>query len=141
MTDAYSRAATDIDLLVPATREAGEKVRQALMVLPDGAARDLDPAWFEEGDNIRVADAIVVDVMLNANGQTHETLRAHAQVIDLDGIPVRTVDLEGLLRTKQTAREKDVIDRLVIERALEAVSRGRQQGLPTDPMAEPSKDE
>lgn len=52
----YHRATTDIDLLVPATREAGEKIRQALMVLPDQAAKDIDPAWFEEGGNIRVAD-------------------------------------------------------------------------------------
>lgn len=38
--------------------------------------------------------------------------------LDLDGIPVRTITLEGLLLTKQTMREKDVADRLVIERAL-----------------------
>ena len=35
----YHRATIDIDLLVPASREAGAKVRDALMVLPDGAAR------------------------------------------------------------------------------------------------------
>ena len=51
----YHRATTDIDLLVPATEEAGRKVRTALMVLPDQAAKALAPAWFEEGDNIRVA--------------------------------------------------------------------------------------
>jgi hypothetical protein len=37
----YHRATTDIDVLVPATQEAGQKVREALMVLPDQAARDL----------------------------------------------------------------------------------------------------
>jgi predicted nucleotidyltransferase len=41
--------------------------------------------------------------------------------IDLDGIPVRTINLEGLLRTKQTQHEKDVADRIVLERALEAL--------------------
>jgi hypothetical protein len=45
------------------------------MVLPDGAAKDIEPRWFEEGENIRVADAFVVDFMLNANGQTYDTLR------------------------------------------------------------------
>ena len=72
------------------------------MILPDQAARDIEPHWFEEGDNIRVADAFVVDIMLNANGQTYETLRKSSQMLDLDGIPVRTVSLEGLLLTKQT---------------------------------------
>jgi hypothetical protein len=38
--------------------------------------------------------------------------------IDLDGIPVRTVNLQGLLLTKQTARDKDIADRIVLERAL-----------------------
>lgn len=115
----YHRATTDIDVLVPATHEAGRRVREALMVLPDQAAKDLDPAWFEEGENIRVADAFVVDIMLNACGETYETLKQYAETVDLDGIPIRTVNLEGLLLTKQTMRDKDVADRAILERALE----------------------
>lgn len=114
----YHRATTDIDILVPATRQAGESVRRALMVLPDQAARDLEPVWFEEGENIRVADAFVVDLMLNACGETYETLNAYAETLDLEGLPIRTVNLEGLLRTKQTMRDKDVADRIILERAL-----------------------
>jgi predicted nucleotidyltransferase len=117
----YQRATTDIDLVVPANAESGQRIREALMVLPDQAAKDLEPSWFEEGENIRVADAFVVDILLNANGQTYETLREHAQTIDLDGIPVSTIDLEGLLLTKQTMREKDVADCILIERALEVL--------------------
>ena len=37
----YLRATTDIDLLLPATFEAGVNVKAALMTLPDGAAREL----------------------------------------------------------------------------------------------------
>ena len=114
----YHRATVDIDVLVPATRQAGEKVKTALMVLPDQAAKDIDPAWFAEGENIRVADAFIVDIMLNACGETYESLSRYAETIDLDGIPVRTVNLEGLLRTKQTLREKDVSDRMILEQAL-----------------------
>lgn len=115
----YHRATTDIDVLVPASRETGKRIKEALMVLPDQAARDIDPAWFEEGENIRVADAFVVDIMLNACGETYETLRQYAETVDLEGIPVRTINLEGLLLTKQTMRDKDVADRIVLERALE----------------------
>jgi len=114
----YHRATTDIDVLVPATRMAGERLKQALMVLPDQAAKDIDPIWFEEGENIRVADAFVVDIKLNACGETYETLRQYAETIDLDGIPVRTINLEGLLLTKQTTRDKDISDRIILERAL-----------------------
>ncbi|QDX81327.1 hypothetical protein B9N43_08780 [Denitratisoma sp. DHT3] len=122
----YHRATTDIDILVPPTQAAGLKIRQALMVLPDQAAKDIDPTWFEEGENIRVADAFVVDLMLNACGETYETLSQFAETIDLDGLPVRTVNLEGLLRTKQTMRDKDVADRIVLERALEAIQHLRR---------------
>jgi len=124
----YHRATTDIDVLVPATRDAGDKIRQALMVLPDQAAKDIDPAWFEEGENIRVADAFVVDIMLNAAGETYETLKQFAEKLDLDGIPVRTINLEGLLRTKQTMRDKDMADRIVLERALEALHDNPRKG-------------
>lgn len=117
----YQRATTDIDLLVRATAESGQRVKNALMILPDRAAKDLEPGWFEEGDNIRVADAFVVDVMLNANGHTYETLRQYAETVDLDGIPVQTVNLEGLLLTKQTTRDKDLADRAILERAIDVL--------------------
>jgi predicted nucleotidyltransferase len=115
----YHRATTDIDVLVPATEDSGSRVKAALMVLPDKAAKDLEPSWFTEGENIRVADAFLVDIMLNACGETYDTLKQFAVMVDLEGVPVRTVSLEGLLRTKQTAREKDVSDRHILERAIQ----------------------
>lgn len=121
----YQRATIDIDVMVAANAQSGQRLKDALMVLPDQAAKDIEPAWFEEGENIRVADAFVVDIMLNANGQTFEALRQYAQTIDLDGIPVQTISLEGLLLTKQTMRDKDTQDRHIIERAL-AVYKNQQ---------------
>lgn len=74
----YSRTAIialhRFDLLVPATREAGERTKQALMILPDQAAKDIDPAWFEQSENIRINDDFVVDIMLNACRETYESL-------------------------------------------------------------------
>jgi len=121
----YQRATTDIDIVVPASAMAGQRVKEALLILPDQAAKEIEPAWFEEGENIRVADAFVVDILLNANGQTYETLRPYAQTITFEGIPVSTINLEGLLLTKQTLREKDVPDRIIIERALEVMRTSR----------------
>lgn len=115
----YYRATTDIDLLLPPTRAEAEKLKRALLVLPEKACAEIDPVWFEEGDTIRVADEFVVDVMFNACGETFETLARYHEVVDLDGIPVNTVSLEGLLRTKQTVRDKDVIDRMLLQRVLD----------------------
>jgi predicted nucleotidyltransferase len=114
----YQRGTVDIDIVLRATREQGERTKRALLLLPDGAAKDLDPEWFAEGETIRVADAFVVDLMFSACGETYESLLPHAVTIDLDGIPVRTLDLEGLLKTKQSSREKDKLDRQILERAL-----------------------
>ena len=46
------------------------------------------------------------------------TLKQYAITVDLEGIPVQTVSLEGLLRTKRTMRDKDASDRHILERAL-----------------------
>lgn len=120
----YLRATIDIDLLLRPDPDQGARVRRALLTLPDKAAEALDPAWFVEGDTIRVADAFVVDLMFNACGESIETLRDHIVAVDLDGVPVRTLDLPGLLKTKRTARDKDRVDRAVLEQAIEAIRRG-----------------
>jgi hypothetical protein len=116
----YQRGTVDIDIVLRPTLEQGQKVKQALLLLPDGVAKDIDPAWFPEGDTIRVADAFVVDLMFNVCGESYDSLQPHAVTVDFDGVPLRTVSLEGLLKTKQSSREKDQMDRLILERALAA---------------------
>lgn len=116
----YYRATTDIDILVPPTREQGKRVIEALLALSERTGEQIDPAWFDEGEMIRVADEFVVDLIFDACGETSETLARHAEIIDLDGIPVRTLSLEGLLLTKQTVRDKDAMDRMVLQKAIEA---------------------
>lgn len=121
----YQRATTDIDVVISPSVESGRKVIKALMILPDQAAKDIDPQWFLEDENIRVADEFVVDLMLNANGLNYDTLVPFSQTVDLDGIPVKTIDLEGLLLTKMTLRNKHASDRIILERALEVLREAR----------------
>ncbi len=116
----YQRGTVDIDIVVQPTVEQGEKVRSALLMLPEGVAKDIDPAWFPEGETIRVADAFIVDLMFNACGETYQTLLPFAVTFDFEGVPVRTLSLEGMLKTKRSSREKDKLDRLILERALDA---------------------
>lgn len=116
----YYRATTDIDILVPPTTEQGKRVIKALLVLPEKAGEQIDPAWFDEGETIRVADEFIVDLLFNACGETNQTLSRYAEIVDLDGIPVRTLSLEGLLLTKQTVRDKDKMDSAVLQSAIAA---------------------
>ena len=121
----YIRATTDIDILVPTKVETGEKVKRALLMLPRQVSEEIDIEWFRDSDTIRVADEFVVDIMFNACGETYESLVSELEMMEIDGIPVRTVSVAGLLRTKQTVRQKDIVDRLVLERAVEK-AKGRK---------------
>ena len=67
---------------------------------------------------------MVVDLMFNACGETYESLLPHAVTIEFEGISVHTLSLEGLLKTKQTSRDKDKLDRVILERALEELKKG-----------------
>lgn len=66
------------------------------MVLPDQAAKGSGAGMVYRRRNIRVADAFLVDIMLNACGETYETLKQFMVTVDLEGVPVRTVSLEGI---------------------------------------------
>jgi len=121
----HHRATEDIDILIPAGADVGKLVKSALMVLPDKSAESLEDEWFEQGENMRLADEVIVDIMFNACGETFDSMVEYTEDIDLDGIPVKTLNLEGLLKTKQTQRDKDIADRLVLEKVLSLV-KGRE---------------
>jgi len=114
----FLRATEDIDVLLRPTRANGERVKRALSFLE--SARELDPAWFEprpgEVENIRVADELIVDLLFAANGETYETMQPFAREIVVDGVHIRVLNIDGLLRTKASVREKDILDRRMLER-------------------------
>jgi hypothetical protein len=56
-------------------------------------------------------------------------LRQHIQTVVLNGIPVVTLDVDGMLQTKRTTRESDIPDRLKLERLKHAM-RERARNLP-----------
>ena len=120
----YQRGTTDIDVLLRPTHEQGERVKRALLVLPDKVSELLSPEWFAEGENIRVADAFVVDLLFSAGGETYDSLRPYAVTIDFEGVAIHTLNLEGLLRTKQSSRDKDKLDRVILQRALDELKKG-----------------
>ncbi|MHB1199758.1 MAG: hypothetical protein ACYCZ6_09400, partial [Polaromonas sp.] len=67
---------------------------------------------------IRVADELLIDLLFAANGQSYESLQDHVRTLTVDGVQIRTLDIEGLLKTKTDYRDKDRIDREALERLL-----------------------
>ena len=114
----FVRSTEDIDILLPSSLENGRRVIRALGFLPSSA--ELQPEWFEvppeEPENIRVADDLLIDLLFAANGQTYESLQPHVRTLKVEGVEIRTLDIEGLLKTKTDYRDKDRIDREALER-------------------------
>jgi len=114
----FLRATEDVDVLVRATRDNGERIKRAMGFLE--SARELDPAWFEprsgEVENIRVADDLIVDLMFAANGETYESMQSFVREVSVEGVAIRVLNIDGLLRTKTDVREKDLLDKRMLER-------------------------
>jgi len=116
----YIRATTDIDILVPPDKKEGEKIVRALLVLSDKSAKKIDLSWFTEKETIRLADEVVVDIIFNACGETYDSLKKYSETIEFDGIPIKTVNLEGLLLTKKLSYiSKDIPDAEILKQALQ----------------------
>ena len=69
----YHRATEDIDLLVPDNSISAKPIAEALLVLEDKESAYLDLTWFDEGENIRLADEIVVDLIFRTCGETYNS--------------------------------------------------------------------
>lgn len=125
----FLRSTEDIDILLPASVENGERVISALDFL--SSAHELRPEWFDTGadepENIRVADELLVDLLFAANGETYETLQPHVRTLNVDGVEITTLDIDGLLKTKTEHRERDLLDRQVLTRIREQL-RQREPG-------------
>jgi hypothetical protein len=123
----FLRATEYVDVLLRPTRGNGGRVKRALDFLR--SADELDPAWFEQSlgevENIRVADDLIIDLLFAANGETYESIQPFVRELSIEGVPVRVLNIDGLLRTKTDYREKDVLDKRVLMRI--------KQGLAADP--------
>lgn len=67
---------------------------------------------------VRVADEIVIDLMLSAGGVTYKEAEEEIESREIDGVSIPFASAKLLLRTKQTFRDKDIPDRLFLERKL-----------------------
>lgn len=114
----FVRATADIDLLVDASPENQEKIRSALMELPDQAVKDVHPDDLDNYVVVRVADEIVVDLMKMACGINYEEASKSILPVKIQDTVIPFASPELLLRLKNTVREKDKLDRLFLEQLL-----------------------
>lgn len=119
---ALARVTDDVDILVDA--EPGNLARMLAVLegFGEGAARELSPADFplEEGC-VRVAEHFDLDIFTLMSGHAYADLLPMTDTHDVDGVPVRHLTADGLLRLKaDSLRPKDQLD----VAALRAIQRG-----------------
>ncbi|MDA9120372.1 hypothetical protein N9J83_09595 [Opitutales bacterium] len=114
----FNRGTEDIDLLVDKVASNISLLKKALSILPDNAVREVINTDIEEYGVVRVADEVVVDLMGSACGIDFKSAESQIDWHELDGVKIPFASAELMLKTKQTLREKDEIDRLYLRRIL-----------------------
>ena len=110
------RTTEDVDILVEENDENYLKVRDALAELPDHAAQELSVGDFADNVVIKVADAVEVDISRRAWKVDYASAIRDAKRRTIEGVEVPYLDIPHLILSKQTYREKDVADRVQLER-------------------------
>jgi hypothetical protein len=109
------RFTKDIDLLVDDSPENVARVKRALAVLADNAATDVQDDDVRRHVVVRVADEVIVDLMGRACGLDYAEVAADAETLERGGVSVRVASPKTLIRTKNTPRPADAIDRAFLE--------------------------
>ena len=114
----FNRGTEDIDLLVDKVGANIALLKKALSILPDNAVREVLDNDVEEYGVVRVADEVVVDLMGSACGIDFKSAESQIEWHELEGVKIPFASAELMLKTKQTLREKDEVDRLFLRRIL-----------------------
>jgi hypothetical protein len=113
------RFTKDIDLLIDDSPENVMRVKRALAVLSDNAAREVDENDVRAHVVVRVADEVVVDLMGRACGLDYSEAVRDAETIEREGVPIVIASPATLIKLKNTARPQDALDRSFLEGVLE----------------------
>ncbi len=114
----FNRGTEGIDLLVDKVESNIALLKKALSILPDNSVSEVLDTDIEEYGVVRVADEVVVDLMGSACGIDFKSAESQIEWHELDGIKIPFASAELMLKTKETLRDKDEIDRLYLKRIL-----------------------
>jgi Nucleotidyl transferase of unknown function (DUF2204) len=109
------RFTKDVDLLVDDAPENVARVRQALSVLADNAAAEIADDDVRIHVVVRVVDEVVIDLMGRACGLSYDDVVKDAESREILGVSVVIASPAMLIRTKDTCRPQDAIDRAFLE--------------------------
>jgi hypothetical protein len=109
------RFTKDIDLLVDDAPENIARVKRGLSILSDNAAADVVDTDVREHTVVRVVDEVIIDLMGRACGLSYGDAAGDVEWHDHDGVRIPVASPATLLRTKDTYRPQDAVDRAFLE--------------------------
>lgn len=112
----FPRATNDIDFLIATTPENEARVLDCISRLPDGAAKQIMPGEVADYNVVRIADEVLVDLMHSGCGITYADAIKDAVTKVVHGVPVIVASHSTLWKLKQTAREKDIQDKIFLRK-------------------------
>jgi len=122
----YLRATEDIDLLIERSEQNRSAIIRALEILPGKSAREITEDDFRKYSVVRVADDLMIDLMMAACGIGYEEAARDAEIVEIGGVRIPFASAATLLRMKQTYRDKDEVDRLFLQRLLSERDQGKK---------------
>ena len=114
----FERTTSDVDLLVDSSPENFQKIQSAMLRLPDGAIREVQPDDLDKFVVVRIGDEFVIDLMKGSCGIEYAEARKDIELVTLRDVVVPFASADLLWRTKQTQREKDALDRAFLAELL-----------------------
>jgi len=107
----FVRGTKDIDLLVDASPANIQRLKRAMVVLPDNAIELIDDDEVEKYGVVRIADEIVVDLLKSACGVNFaRAVDGGTEMKVVNGVSIPVASKELLIETKQTVRPHDATD-------------------------------
>lgn len=109
------RFTKDIDLLIDDAPDNVGRVREALSVLADNAAADVADDDVRKHVVVRIVDEVIIDLMGLACGLSYRDAIQDVESREILGVRIPVASPATLIRTKDTYRPQDAIDRAFLE--------------------------
>lgn len=108
----FPRMTKDIDLILPRDGRNNARLLKALSSLRVDLSLDQlpDKRALDAGFSTSAEGELGIDLLFVAASRTFEEYRKHIVTRELEGVPVKVLDVDGMLLSKQTGRPEDVPD-------------------------------
>jgi hypothetical protein len=122
----FPRMTKDIDCIFPRDAANNQRLMTALGALGQKVRLDYLPQleWLDQGFSTAAEGEIGLDILFVAAGHEFGDYRQYIETREINGVPVRVLNIDGMLLSKQTDRPEDIPDRNRLRRLKPDMGRG-----------------